>query len=65
MHHLLHFRIFIYLHLTSHLGMLNASREGHDVELNPNMVLVDPSQIWKDPRVHAWSGDVPQDVEAN
>jgi hypothetical protein len=45
----------------SHLGTLDASREGHDVELNPKMVLVDPSRRWKDPRVQGWNGDVPQD----
>jgi hypothetical protein len=36
-----------------HLGMLDAPREGHDMELNPKMVLVDPSRGWKDPGVHA------------
>jgi hypothetical protein len=48
MHHLLHFHVFIHLHLTSHLGTLDAPRGGHDVELNPKMVLVDPSRRWKD-----------------
>jgi hypothetical protein len=65
MHHLLHFHVFIYLRLTSPLGTLDAPREGHDVELNPKMVLVDPSRGWKDPRVHAWSGDIVKTVQAN
>jgi hypothetical protein len=43
MHCPLHFHVFIHLHLASHLGMLDAPREGHDVELNPKMVLVNPS----------------------
>jgi hypothetical protein len=30
----LHFHVFIHLYLASHLGMLDAPREGHDVELN-------------------------------
>jgi len=30
MHCLLHFYMFIHLHLASHLGMLNEPREGHD-----------------------------------
>jgi hypothetical protein len=45
--------------------MLDAPREGHDVELNPKMVLVDPSPGWKDPGVHAWSGDIVKTVQAN
>jgi hypothetical protein len=44
MHHPLHFHVFIHLHLTSHLGTLDAPREGHDVELNPKMVLVDSDE---------------------
>jgi hypothetical protein len=44
----LHFHVFIHLHLTSHLGTLDALRGGHDVELNPKMVLVDPSRRSKD-----------------
>jgi hypothetical protein len=59
------FFIFIHLHLASHLGTLDAPREGPDVELNPKMVLVDPSRRWKDPRVHAWSGDIVKTVQAN
>jgi hypothetical protein len=47
MHHPLHFYVFIYLHLTSHLGTLDALRGGHDVELNPKTVLVDPPRRWK------------------
>jgi hypothetical protein len=39
------------LHLASHLGTLDAPREGHDVELNPKMVLVNPTRRWKDPGV--------------
>jgi hypothetical protein len=31
MHYLLPFFIFMHLHLTSHLGTLNAPREGRDV----------------------------------
>jgi hypothetical protein len=61
MHCLLHFHVFMHLHSTSHLGMLDETHGEHDVELNSKMVLVDPSRRWKDPRVHAWSGDVPQD----
>jgi hypothetical protein len=44
MHCPLHFHVFIQLHLTSHIGTLDAPREGHDMELNPKMVLVDPSR---------------------
>jgi hypothetical protein len=44
-----------------HLGTLAETREGHDVELNPKMVLVDPSRRWKNPQVHTWRGDAPQD----
>jgi hypothetical protein len=33
MHHLLHFHVFICLHLASHLSMLDAPCEGRDVEL--------------------------------
>jgi hypothetical protein len=29
------------------------------------MVLVDPSRGWKDPGVHAWSGDIVKTVQAN
>jgi hypothetical protein len=65
MHCLLHFHVFIHLHLTSHLGTLDASREGHEVDLNPKMALVDPSRGWKDPGVHAWSGDIVKMVQAN
>jgi hypothetical protein len=32
--------------------MLDEPREELDVELNPKMVLVDPSREWKDPGVH-------------
>jgi hypothetical protein len=35
MHCPLHFHVFIHLHLASHLDTLDAPREGHDVELNP------------------------------
>jgi hypothetical protein len=61
MHCLLHFHVFIHLHSISHLGTLDEPHGEHDVELNPKMVLVDPSRRWKDPRVHASSGDVLQD----
>jgi hypothetical protein len=60
-----YFYVFKHLHSTSHLGMPDAPREGHDMELNPKMVLVDPSRGWKDPGVHAWSGDVVETVQAN
>jgi hypothetical protein len=50
---LLHFHVFMHLNLASHLGMLGAPREGHGVELNPKMVLVDPFRRWKAPGVHA------------
>jgi hypothetical protein len=53
MHLVLPFFIFMHLHLASHLGTLGAPHEGHDVELNLKMVLVDPSRGWKDPGVHA------------
>jgi hypothetical protein len=33
MHHLLHSHVFIRLHLASHLGTLDAPREGCDVDL--------------------------------
>jgi hypothetical protein len=65
MYYLLHFHVFICFYLTSHLGTLDASREGHEVELNLKMVLVDPSRGWKDPGVHAWSGDIVKTVQAN
>jgi hypothetical protein len=52
MHHLLHSHVFIYLYLESHLGTLDAPRGGHDVELNPKIVLVDLSWKWKD-----WTSD--------
>jgi hypothetical protein len=52
MHLVLPFFIFIHLHLASHIGMLDEPHEELDVELNPKMVLVDPSRGWKDPRVH-------------
>jgi hypothetical protein len=65
MHLVLPFFLFIHLHLASHLSTLDASREGHDVELNPKMVLVDPSRGWKDPGVHVWSGDIASTVQAN
>jgi hypothetical protein len=58
------FFIFMHLHLASHLGTLDVPREGYDVELNPKMVL-DPSRGWKDPGVHAWSGDVVETVQVN
>jgi hypothetical protein len=45
--------------------MLDTPHEGHDVELNPKMVLVDPFQGWKDPGVHAWSGDIVKTVQVN
>jgi hypothetical protein len=45
--------------------MLDEPHEGHDVELNPKMVLVDPSWGWNDPGVHAWSGDIVKTVQAN
>ena len=32
MHCLLHFHVFIHLHIASHLGMLDAPREGWDVD---------------------------------
>jgi hypothetical protein len=35
MHHLLHFHVFIHLHLTSHLGMLDSPREGFGVGAKP------------------------------
>jgi hypothetical protein len=53
MYLVLPFFIFMHLHLASHIGTLDAQRKGHDVELNPKMVLVDPSRGWKDPGVHA------------
>jgi hypothetical protein len=65
MHHLLHFHVFIHLHLISHLGTLDAPREGYDVELNLKMVLVDLSRGWKDPGVHASKGDIVKMVQAN
>jgi hypothetical protein len=65
MHLVLPFFIFMHLHLASHLGTLGAPCEGHDVELNPKMVSVDPSRGWKDPAVHAWSGDIVKTVQAN
>jgi hypothetical protein len=61
----LHFHVFIHLHLASYLGTLDAPREGHDVELKPKMVLVDPSREWKDPGVHAWKGGIIKMVQAN
>jgi hypothetical protein len=64
MHLVLPFFIFMHLHLASHVGTLDAQRDGHDVELNPKMVLMDPSRGWKDPRVHAWSGDIVKTVQA-
>jgi len=42
MHVVLLFFIFMHLYLTSHLGALDESREGHGVETNPKMVLVGP-----------------------
>jgi hypothetical protein len=41
---LLHFHIFMNLHLTSHLGMLDAPREGQDVEANSKMMFGGPIQ---------------------
>ena len=35
MHCLLHFLVFIHLHLAPHLGMLDASRKGCDVGAEP------------------------------
>jgi hypothetical protein len=53
------------LHLASHLGTLDAPHEGHDVQANPKMVLVDPSRRWKYLGVHAWNGGVTKTVQAN
>ena len=39
MHLVLLFCIFMHLHLASHLGALDESREGHDVESNSKTVL--------------------------
>jgi hypothetical protein len=61
MHCLLHFHVFMHLHSAFHLGTLDEPRGEHDVELNPKMVLVDPSRGWKDPGVHAKKGDICQD----
>ena len=36
------FRIFMHLHLASHLGAVDVSREGHDVESNSKMVFGGP-----------------------
>jgi hypothetical protein len=47
--------------IASHLGTLAEAREGPAVEPNPKMELVDPSRIWKDLGVYAWSGDASQD----
>jgi hypothetical protein len=44
LHCLLHFHVFMHLHLASHLGMLDAPREGRDVEPNPKMVFGRPIQ---------------------
>jgi hypothetical protein len=44
MHCLLHFHIFVHLHLAYHLGTLDAPREGRDVEPNPKMVFGGPIQ---------------------
>jgi hypothetical protein len=38
MHHLLHSHVFIHLHVASHLGTLDAAREGCDVELTEDGV---------------------------
>jgi hypothetical protein len=65
MHHLLHFYVFIHLHLASHLGTLDEPREELDMELNPKMVLVDPSRGWKDPGVHTRSGGIIKTTQAN
>ena len=35
MHCLLHFHVFIHMHLASHLGMLDESREGREVGTEP------------------------------
>ena len=35
MHCLLHFLVFIHLHIASHLGTLDAPREGRDVGAKP------------------------------
>jgi hypothetical protein len=42
MYLVLPFFIFIHLHLASHLGTLDAPREGRDVEPNPKMVFGGP-----------------------
>jgi hypothetical protein len=42
MHVVLLFFIFMHLHLASHLGALDESREGHDVESNSKMVFGGP-----------------------
>jgi hypothetical protein len=42
MHHPLYFHVFIDLHLASHLGTLDAPREGRDVEPKPKMVFGGP-----------------------
>jgi hypothetical protein len=65
MHPLLHFYVFIHLHLASHLGTLDEPCEELDVELNPKIVLVDPSRGWKDPGVHTWSGGIIKTTQAN
>jgi hypothetical protein len=53
------------IHTYALLGTLAKTREGRDVELNPKMVLVDPSRGWKDPRVHTWSGGIIKTTQAN
>ena len=35
MHYLLHFHVFIHFHIASHLGTLDAPREGCDVGAKP------------------------------
>ena len=35
MHCLLHFHVFIHLHIASHLGTLDEPHEGHDVGAEP------------------------------
>ena len=62
MHFLLHFYVFIHLHLAPHLGTLDASQKGCDVGAKPE------DGVWwtypedgRTPGVHAWSGEVPLD----
>jgi hypothetical protein len=50
MHCLLHFYVFMHLHLASHQGTLDAPREGRDVEPNPKMVFSGPRARMGDAR---------------